>query len=500
MLAERECLRRSCFTTTSTVRPRASHRWIALPAIVLAMLLGALAPGAAAVTVSGKHGGFVTSTPITGSSHGAQAGGAISGAHGILSSSPAIECFGPEACGYSAEQQPLRFFGLGVMPTTTDYLIYWDPASVPFHYAPGYSSGITKFFKGLEHDNGTDQNFYSALTQYGLSYETHVGKSLKVKDPYPAPTSTCEWEAVASLCLTPAQIGAEIVKLIKAHKLPQEYSSLQAAEAEPNPHNAYFVVLPPGVFTCIPTLGCNAGSRAQFCAYHGLTEAGDAELEGSEPFDGFDVYAVQPYVDQQTGCDYGQHPNGVSDSALSGGMVHEFAEMITDPLGSGWLNTRVQGEEEVADICWDEFWAGGNTEFAEKMRWGAPLGKAANGALYNQVIDGRDYYLPQMYSNEAKGCRQRRALPPVVTKIAPVAGPLAGNVKVKITGKNFTSPSVTAVDFGGTAAKSFSVSSPTSLTAVAPAATAAGPVEVTVATSAGRSAVVESDRFTYEAR
>ena len=68
------------------------------------------------------------------------------------------------------------------------------------------------------------------------------------------------------------------------------------------------------------------------------------------------------------------------------------------------------------------------------MKWGTALGTAPNGALYNQVIDGHDYYLQQLYSNATETCVQRKALPPVVSKLAPAKGSLAGGKKVKITG------------------------------------------------------------------
>ena len=42
-------------------------------------------------------------------------------------------------------------------------------------------------------------------------------------------------------------------------------------------------------------------------------------------------FAVLPYNVGSAGCDSGQHPNGISDGELDSGMVHEFAEMITDP-------------------------------------------------------------------------------------------------------------------------------------------------------------------------
>ena len=132
------------------------------------------------------------------------------------------------------------------------------------------------------------------------------------------------------------------------------------------------------------------------------------------------------------------------------------------------------------------------------MAWGTPLGTAPNGALYNQVIDGRDYYLQQLYSNETQSCRQRRGLPPTVTKLAPAKGTIAGGRKVKITGLNFVNPTVTSVSFGSVPAKEFTVNSPTSITAVSPAAASTGVVKVTLTTSAGTNASTTSDQYTYE--
>jgi hypothetical protein len=87
-----------------------------------------------------------------------------------------------------------------------------------------------------------------------------------------------------------------------------------------------------------------------------------------------------------------------------------------------------------------------------------------------------------------------------VTKLAPAKGSVAGGKKVKITGLNFENPTVTAVDFGKVPAKEFTVVSPISLTAVSPPATGAGPVEVTLTTSAGTNASTAADQFTYETK
>jgi alpha-tubulin suppressor-like RCC1 family protein len=85
------------------------------------------------------------------------------------------------------------------------------------------------------------------------------------------------------------------------------------------------------------------------------------------------------------------------------------------------------------------------------------------------------------------------ALPPSVTQVSPHRGTPAGGTSVSIEGANFTE--VTAVDFGSTAATSYTVNSDDSITATAPAG--AGTVDVTVVTAGGTSATGSADTFTY---
>jgi hypothetical protein len=73
--------------------------------------------------------------------------------------------------------------------------------------------------------------------------------------------------------------------------------------------------------------------------------------------------------------------------------------------------------------------------------------------------------------------------PPAVTGVSPEAGPQAGGETVTITGSEFDE--VTSVTFGSTPAKSFTVDSSESITAVAPAGT--GTVSVLVTTPEGTS-------------
>ena len=83
---------------------------------------------------------------------------------------------------------------------------------------------------------------------------------------------------------------------------------------------------------------------------------------------------------------------------------------------------------------------------------------------------------------------------PTVTSLSPGSGPLAGGTPVTVTGTNFSAAA--KVDFGTTRATGVTVHSSTSITATAPAS-AAGTVDVTVATSGGTSATSPADQFTY---
>ncbi len=82
---------------------------------------------------------------------------------------------------------------------------------------------------------------------------------------------------------------------------------------------------------------------------------------------------------------------------------------------------------------------------------------------------------------------------PTVSAVAPSNGPAGGGTPVTITGTHLTG--ATAVNFGTTAAATFTVNSATQITAKSPAGT--GTVDVTVTTAGGTSAIVAADKFTF---
>ncbi|MGN6869636.1 MAG: beta strand repeat-containing protein [Solirubrobacteraceae bacterium] len=88
------------------------------------------------------------------------------------------------------------------------------------------------------------------------------------------------------------------------------------------------------------------------------------------------------------------------------------------------------------------------------------------------------------------------AAAPTVSAVSPAAGPTAGGTSVTLTGTNFTNAS--AVKFGSAGASSFTVDSPTRITAVAPPQ-AGGAVDIRVATPGGTSAASAADQYTFQA-
>jgi hypothetical protein len=107
--------------------------------------------------------------------------------------------------------------------------------------------------------------------------------------------------------------------------------------------------------------------------------------------------------------------------------------------------------------------------------------------------DGRGYDAQGNLVRDAQGGRVSggpNAAPlSVVTRIAPATGPIDTAVVISGTGLS----GATAVKFGNTAAKSFSVTSDTAIAAVAPAGT--GSVDVTVTTPGGTSAISAAGKF-----
>jgi PKD domain-containing protein/IPT/TIG domain-containing protein len=449
----------------------------------------------------------------------------------------------------------LDYNGGPVMASNTNYAFYWAPSGGPA-YPAEYESGINQYFEDLAHDSGGPGNVDSVASQYNdatgefAQYESHFGGALIDTRPYPA--NGCK---EAPICLTDAQLQAELISYITAHSLPTDLT------------HEYFLLTPPGVEDCFTAKGreCSAGAEhhSVYCAYHGNVPVAGGEI----------IYSNDPFVTGISGCDDGNHPTGKpSDGALEGGLSHEHDESITDPEpNNAWTDIGGSGGE-IGDKC------------GESM--GHALGNANNGATYNQVINGHLYWYQEEWSNQTHRCLQRftfkgteptatfTSMPgagnamsfdatgstvphgaarynwqfndgpglstptetttptvthtfpvggtyvvaltvlagngtsigtarkvkvgkppaPAVTKLMPKGGPASGGTSVTITGTGFIE--VTAVQFGTVDAEHFNVTSQSSITAVSPAGTA-GSVDVIVTTPSGPSATSRKDHFKF---
>jgi hypothetical protein len=306
----------------------------------------------------------------------------------------------------------LDYNGGPVMTSNTNYAFYWRPTGASA-YPSGYQAGLNQYFEDLAHDSGGTQNVESVSAQYNdaagefARYDSHFAGAILDTDPYPANGCTR-----APICLTDSQLRAELVSYTAAHGYPRDLA------------HEYFMLTPPGVEDCFEPSGheCSAGaSKASYCAYHGNIAIGEEEL----------VYANDPYVAGNAGCDDGNHPNGApSDGELQGGLSHEHNESITDPEpNNAWTDIGGSGGEN-GDKC---------RVFEEAKEFGTPLGTALDGAKYNQVINGHFYWYQQEWSNQTDQCLQRLSFSGEEPTATFTSTPLAGN-EVSFDASGSTAP------------------------------------------------------------
>jgi hypothetical protein len=259
----------------------------------------------------------------------------------------------------------LSYHGGPVMHTNTVYAIYWAPGGT-FAGSTTYQTVINGFFANVARASGSTSNVYYSDTQYtdttGSSTDRSTFAGAVVdKDAFPA--NGCS-DSATSICLTDAQISAEIDAVVTAQHLPRGASTL------------YFLFTPKGVGSCFDAADC---AFTQYCAYHSwFTSAATGAPT---------LYANMPYADTvPAACDAGQHPNNDDADATLNVTSHEHNEGITDEQGSAWFDN--QGFEDGDKCAWT---------------FGTALGSTGSGQ-YNQVIGTGKYYLQQEWSNNAKGC------------------------------------------------------------------------------------------------
>ena len=360
----------------------------ALLAAVVVILLGAAAPtyaATAAAPVANPHGKFLG---VGGSQPNGSGTQSVRGARAVVAR--------PRA---SASSQ-MTYHGGPVQHSSAVYAIFWTPPSYTF--PSSYQPAISQYFTDVAHDSYLPSNVYGVTSQYyditaGVKKYASYNVAFKgiIVDTRALPTSGCPKyvlgdSTTAKACLTDAQIEKEIKAVIASHKLPKGIG------------NQYFLFTPQGIASCTKSNTLSSGGCYNplqfygFCAYHSHIASGARAV----------LYANMPYS-AVAGCQSGQSPNGnaATDSVLNN-VSHEHNDTITDPLGTGWYDSK--GAEIAEGKC--------------HLAFGSSTGATATGQ-YNQVINGRGYWLQQLWSNRANACVQRNTFsqPSVAFSFSPTA-------------------------------------------------------------------------------
>jgi hypothetical protein len=264
---------------------------------------------------------------------------------------------------WGASASVLDYHGGPVMRTNTTFAIYWSPSGSTWQR--GYMDAIGGYFSDVAADSGSGDNVYSTETQY-FDTTGHIGYRSNVAGSYvdsaAFPKNGCPAYGGFDVCLTDAQIIAEVHRVTRTLHLPEDGT------------HAYFLFLPKSTGNCFDADG-SVCAFTYYCAYHW--------------FDRSLLYATMPYAATDFAACGLAGPNGDAADATINVTSHEHREMINDPYGDAW-------------------WDNKGYEGSDKCAWtfGAPLGSTAAGP-YNQVINGHRYLLQREWSNATKRCVQR---------------------------------------------------------------------------------------------
>ncbi len=291
------------------------------------------------------------------------------------------------------------YHGGPVLHGSMPFLIFWDPDD---QIPAATKALLERYFADVAADSGRSSNIFGVDRQYtdraGYADYRQVWmptQAITDTQPYPPPSSQCSENSgfTETTCLIDRQLQAEVVRVVAADGLPTGVTG-----------NApiYFVVTPPTVNSCLQGQSCADNS---FCGYHSSFEvAGKTVLYADIPTL---LAADAPKECQQDGNSEVQEPNGdqIGDVVIKY-MSHEDNETITDPLQNAWYNDA--SGNELADTCNG---TGAKLNLPNNTDPNAFLptlgGSAAAGTLFDQLINGDEYYGQSVWSNGALDCEMR---------------------------------------------------------------------------------------------
>jgi PKD repeat protein len=410
-------------------------------------LAGALSASAGAVLVHfGKHQ-VAGVTPIAGVKPGA-----ISGSFARRASGKAAADDGTLASG-----------GGPVLHATSPYVIFWDPANA---ISAADKALYTRYFADLSVDSGKATNVFAVDRQFtdatGFANNAvtwDASHAITDTDAYPTTGNCTEHSSgfTESNCLYDSQLRAEVARVVSADALPSGYTG-----AAP----IYFLVTPPDVNSCDDPVQGQPASCADntFCAYHSIFNPapGSSIVYANIPL----LLAAQaPKECQADGNGAVQTPNGNStiDVALKY-TSHEYSESITDPVvGLGWTDPK-SGQED-GDQC--NFTGAADPASGDNPNAFLPTlgGTAGAGTLYDQLINGDQYYTQTEWSNAGLDCEaQPTAMAVTSAFTAPSSAQPGTAASFSPTGSTAAAGYSSATwSWGDGTANSFNIGAPTTV-------------------------------------
>ncbi len=367
--------------------------------------------------------------------------------------------------------------------------IFWQPSGYTF--ANSYKSLIETYLGDVAHDSGKKSNVFSTLTQYSgsngtIHYKVAAGTPITDTSALPALACTVNTGAIYSdntgynACVDDAQARAEVGSVVAGHSLPSDLN------------HVYALFLPKAVESCfyadaaipighVNSCTINSSPTAAYCAYHSAFGATGNEIYAMMAFPAYQS-ATGFTCSSDRGSSAPQTPNNnVDGDTVISTLSHEVSESISDPRGDAWW---ASDGNENGDLC--------------AYIYGDVLG--TTGHKFNQTINAHHYLTQEEFSNEGyvqnvAGCEQTELAPAVASLSRTSGSHSGGGTPITIHGTTFR-PGKTTVKFGTTKGTSVHVTSPTTLTVVAPAHPA-GLVNVRVSTPNGTSPITTHDRYTY---
>jgi hypothetical protein len=172
------------------------------------------------------------------------------------------------------------------------------------------------------------------------------------------------------------------------------------------------------------------------CAYHNdftLRHAGTILYAAIPAQASFTYESLSwPKICQNDGSTAVQEPNGDIADMLIGLLSHEYSETVTDPISpTGWVSPDIGNE--VGDDCQ---WTGpfAPLSFSNPNAYRPVLGGSSSaGTLFDQSINGDEYYTQSEWSNGDGTCELRPPPGTIVPRITPPRGRINARMPLRFT-------------------------------------------------------------------